>query len=208
MLSTLPTRKNSTHQARFILCEVSHTRSAETPQPSSSRFRTAITIPPNVAIASPSIHQQTTKKNKLGRGQAELHASPHSGPERAPANVAIASPSIHQQTTNRTSWEGGKRNYKLLLTADPSAPPLTSQSHHLHQQTTNRTSWEGGKRNYTLLPTPDPSAPPLTSQLHHLQLISKLQIEQVGKGASGTTRFSPQRTRARPRSIQLMPDKL
>src|SRR6266498_4053015 len=171
MLSTLPTRKNSTHQARFILCEVSHTRSAETPQPSSSRFRTAITIPPNVAIASPSIHQQTTKKNKLGRGQAELHASPHSGPERAPANVAIGSPSIHQQTTNRTSWEGGKRSY-------------------------------------TLLPTPDPSAPPLTSQSHHLQFINKLQIEQVGKGASGTTRFSPQRTRARPRSIQLMPDKL
>src|SRR6266542_4084691 len=124
MLSTSPTRKNSTHQARFILCEVSRTRSDETPQPSSSRFRTAITIPPNVANASPS---------------------------------------IHQQTTNRTSWEGGKRNYKLLLTADPSAPPLTSQSHHLHQQTTNRTSWEGSKRSYTLLTTPDPSAPPLDS---------------------------------------------
>src|SRR6266542_3743248 len=58
--------------------------------------------------------------------QAELHVSHHSESERAPANVAIASPSTHQQTTDRTRWEGGKRNYTLLPTADPSAPPLDS----------------------------------------------------------------------------------
>jgi len=56
--------------------------------------------------------------------QAELHVSHHSGPERAPANVAIASPSTHQQTVKGTSWEGGKRSYTFLATADPSAPPL------------------------------------------------------------------------------------
>src|SRR6266536_3321180 len=137
LLLTLPTRKNSTHQARFILCEVSRTRSAETPQPSSSRFRTAITIP------------RVTKSSLTG-----------------------------------------------------------NSSRGFINKLQKRTSWEGGKRSYTLLPIPDPSAPPLTSQSHHLQFINKLQIEQVGKGASGTTRFSPQRTRARPRSIQLMPDKL
>src|SRR6266498_4111762 len=84
MLSTLPTRKNSTHQARFILCEVSHTRSAETPQPSSSRFRTAITIPPNVAIASPSIHQQTTDRTSWERGKRSYTLLPTAHPRAPP----------------------------------------------------------------------------------------------------------------------------
>src|SRR6266540_1808533 len=99
MLSTLPTRKNSTHQARFILCEVSLTRSAETPQPSSSRFRTAITIP------------RVTKSSLTGNSSRDFI----------------------NKLQKRTSWEGGKRSYTLLPTADPSAPPLTSQSHHLHR---------------------------------------------------------------------------
>jgi len=41
--------------------------------------------PANVAIASPSTHQQTVKGTSWEGGQAELHVPRHSGPERAPA---------------------------------------------------------------------------------------------------------------------------